>query len=64
MSSAPPNSDVGTPDYYRPCVLHVPAGKGVVKWMSGDVYEVKATTESTNGALGFIDCRVPRATAR
>ncbi|MFF8024211.1 cupin domain-containing protein [Streptomyces sp. NPDC007896] len=59
MSSAPPNNDVETPDYYRPCVLHVPAGKGVVKWMSGDVYEVKATTESTNGALGFIDCWVP-----
>ncbi|WP_329530036.1 cupin domain-containing protein [Streptomyces sp. NBC_01450] len=59
MSSAPPISDAETPDYYRPCVLHVPAGKGVVKWMSGDVYEIKATAESTNGAMGFIDCWVP-----
>src|SRR5690242_11734472 len=59
MSSAPPNSDTKTPDPYRPCVSHVPAGEGVVKWMSGDVYEIKATAESTNGALGFIDCRVP-----
>jgi quercetin dioxygenase-like cupin family protein len=59
MSSAPPNSDTETPDYYRPRVMHVPAGKGVVKWMSGDVYETMATAESTNGALGFTDCWVP-----
>jgi quercetin dioxygenase-like cupin family protein len=59
MTSASPTSDAETPDYYRPRVMHVPAGKGVVKWMSGDVYETIATAESTNGALGFTDCRVP-----
>ena len=32
---------------------------GVTKWVSGDVYEIKATAESTNGSLGFIDARVP-----
>ena len=59
MSSVSVDDDAQAPDYYQPCVLHIPAGKGVVKWMSGDVYEVKATAESTNGALGFIDCWVP-----
>ena len=59
MGSTPLNNGVETPDYYRPCVVHVAAEKGVVKWMSGDVYEIKATAESTNGSLGFIDCWVP-----
>ena len=59
MSSAPPNSDAETLDYYRPRVQHVPAGKGVVKWMSGDVYETMATAASTDGVLGFTDCWVP-----
>lgn len=58
-TTTPPNSDVETPDDYRPCVMHIPAEKGVVKWMSGDAYEIKATAESTNGSLGFIDCWVP-----
>ncbi|MFB8129984.1 MULTISPECIES: cupin domain-containing protein [Streptomyces] len=59
MSSAPPDSSTATPDYHRPRVLHVPAEKGVVKWMSGDVYETMATADSTNGALGFTVCWVP-----
>ena len=59
MSSAPPNSDAETADYFRPRVMHVPAGKGVVKWMSGDVYETLAPADSTNGVLGFTDCWVP-----
>ncbi|MGH1553556.1 hypothetical protein ACRAWF_20980 [Streptomyces sp. L7] len=37
-------------DYHRPRVLHVPAEKGVVKWMSGDVYETLATADDTGGA--------------
>lgn len=59
MSSAPPDNSTATPDYHRPRVLHVPAEKGVVKWMSGDVYETMATADSTNGALGFTVCWVP-----
>jgi len=59
MSSAPTNIDEETPDYYRPRVTHVPAGKGVVKWMSGDVYETMATAGSTGGALGVTVCWVP-----
>jgi len=47
------------PDHYQPRALHVPAGKGIVKWVSGDVYEMKATAETTNGSLGFVDARVP-----
>lgn len=40
-------------------VLHVPAGEGVVKWVSGDIYTVKATKSSTRGALGFVEAVVP-----
>jgi mannose-6-phosphate isomerase-like protein (cupin superfamily) len=47
------------PGYNVPRALHVPAGKGLTKWVSGDVYEIKATAEATNGSLSFIDARVP-----
>ncbi|WP_019073341.1 cupin domain-containing protein [Streptomyces hokutonensis] len=59
MTTALPNDGAETADYYRPRVLHVPAEKGVVKWMSGDVYETLATADSTGGALGFTVCWVP-----
>ena len=59
MSLVLPNEDAESVHYYAPRALHVPAGTGVTKWVSGDVYEVKATAESTNGSLGFIDARVP-----
>lgn len=59
MSSIPQNGDIEAPDCLRPRVMHVPAGHGVVKWMSGDVYETLAPAESTGGALGFTDCWVP-----
>jgi len=59
MNSIPPNSEADTADYHRPRVMHVPAGQGVVKWMSGDVYETMAPAKTTNGALGFTDCWVP-----
>jgi mannose-6-phosphate isomerase-like protein (cupin superfamily) len=40
--------------YYTPRVVHVPAGKGTVKWMSGDVYETMATAESTDESFYLI----------
>jgi mannose-6-phosphate isomerase-like protein (cupin superfamily) len=39
--------------------LFVPAGAGLTKWVSGDVYTLKATAETTNGALGFVEASVP-----
>ncbi|MET7567540.1 cupin domain-containing protein [Streptomyces sp. NPDC005492] len=64
MSSAPSNNDTETKDpqtadYLRPRVMHVPAEKGIVKWMSGDVYSTLAPADSTGGILGFTDCRLP-----
>jgi quercetin dioxygenase-like cupin family protein len=59
MNSIPPSTDDRPSDYHVPRVLHVPAGQGVVKWMSGDVYETMAPAPSTNGVLGFTDCWVP-----
>ena len=59
MASIPSDSGAQTPDYFEPRVLHVPAGQGVVKWMSGDVYETMAPAKSTGGVLGFTDCWVP-----
>ncbi|MFG1605350.1 cupin domain-containing protein [Actinoplanes sp. NPDC049265] len=40
-------------------VLHVPAAEGVVKWMSGDVYTIKAARSDTNGTLSFVHAIVP-----
>ncbi|MBL7257594.1 cupin domain-containing protein [Paractinoplanes lichenicola] len=40
-------------------VLHVPAGEGLVKWMSGDVLTFKATKAETNGSLAFMEALVP-----
>ncbi|BCJ50080.1 hypothetical protein Asp14428_15550 [Actinoplanes sp. NBRC 14428] len=40
-------------------VLHVPAEEGLVKWVSGDIYTIKATKSSTGGALGFVEAVVP-----
>jgi quercetin dioxygenase-like cupin family protein len=39
--------------------LYVPAGGGITKWFSGDVYTVKATAADTNGSLGAVDASVP-----
>jgi mannose-6-phosphate isomerase-like protein (cupin superfamily) len=39
--------------------LYAPAGTGETKWLSGDVYTIKASAETTNGALGFIEASVP-----
>lgn len=59
MSSVSPDNGTDTPDYFRPRVMHVPAEKGLVKWMSGDVYVTLAQAGSTDGAVGFTDCWVP-----
>lgn len=39
--------------------LYVPAGEGITKWFSGDVYTVKATAANTNGSFGAVDASVP-----
>lgn len=39
--------------------LYAPAGTGETKWVSGDVYTIKATAETTNGAFGLIEGSVP-----
>jgi quercetin dioxygenase-like cupin family protein len=39
--------------------LHVPAGNGVTKWFSGDIYTVKATAADTGGSIGAVDASVP-----
>lgn len=40
-------------------LLHVPAGEGLVKWVSGDEYTMKATKARTAGSLAFIEAVVP-----
>src|SRR5262245_40491275 len=40
-------------------VLYVPAGEGLTKWVSGDIYTMKATKEETGGSLSFIEAIVP-----
>jgi mannose-6-phosphate isomerase-like protein (cupin superfamily) len=40
-------------------VLHVTADQGQVKWVSGDVYTIKATKASTDGSLAFVEAVVP-----
>ena len=59
MSIFLPNEGSDRPDHNVPRAVHVPAGKGLTKWVSGDVYELKATGETTNGSLSFVDAWVP-----
>jgi quercetin dioxygenase-like cupin family protein len=40
-------------------LLHVPAGEGLTKWVSGDEYTMKATKARTAGSLAFIEATVP-----
>lgn len=42
-----------------PRVVHVPAGEGEALWTVGDTYTYKATSETTNGALFFMEASVP-----
>ena len=39
--------------------LYTPAGTGETKWVSGDVYTIKATAETTNGVFNLIAASVP-----
>ncbi|WP_432828567.1 cupin domain-containing protein [Dactylosporangium sp. CA-092794] len=50
MSFAPDN---------RQGLLHVPAGTGLTKWVSGDIYTMKSTKAETCGSLGFVEAIVP-----
>jgi quercetin dioxygenase-like cupin family protein len=39
--------------------LHVPAGQGLTKWFSGDVYTVRLQASQTNGSVGIVEASVP-----
>ena len=41
--------------------LYVPAAAGVTKWVFGDTYTVKLTSQLTNGSLGLVEASVPSA---
>ncbi len=57
MSLVLPTSGPGDPRKHG--ALFVPAGEGMTKWVSGDVYTVKANVDTTNGSLGFVEASVP-----
>jgi quercetin dioxygenase-like cupin family protein len=57
MSLILPASDPA--DSQKQGALFVPAGAGLTKWASGDVYTMKATAETTHGSLGFVEASVP-----
>ena len=40
-------------------LLHIPAGEGLTKWVSGDEYTMKVTKAHTAGSLAFIEAIVP-----
>ncbi|MEV6606155.1 cupin domain-containing protein [Kutzneria sp. NPDC051319] len=44
---------------WRSDAIHVPAGEGIQRWVAGDTYSVKLTSEMTGGALSFIEASVP-----
>ena len=50
--------DSGTPRYPRGGI-YLPASQGVTRWVSGDVYTMKATAKETDGALGFVEASIP-----
>jgi len=45
--------------YYESGAHHIPAAAGTVKWMSGDIYNLKLTAQESNGSLSFIHAVVP-----
>jgi mannose-6-phosphate isomerase-like protein (cupin superfamily) len=47
------------PRYTTSGALHVPAGEGPTYWVSSDVYTLKATSDKTDGSLGFVEATVP-----
>lgn len=40
-------------------LLHIPAGEGLTKWVSGDEYTMKAVKATTAGSLAFVEAIVP-----
>jgi quercetin dioxygenase-like cupin family protein len=50
---------MSTTDGTRAGVGIVRAGEGPALWMGGDTYTVKASAESTAGALGLIEASIP-----
>ncbi|GIH24386.1 hypothetical protein Aph01nite_26960 [Acrocarpospora phusangensis] len=59
MSLPPQISGQDDPQYVQRGAIHVPAGEGITKWMSGDVYTMKLTATQGSGALGFIEASIP-----
>jgi len=47
------------PRYTKSGAIYVAAGAGLTKWLSGDVYTIKASRESTSGSLGVVEATVP-----
>ncbi|MEU5382008.1 MULTISPECIES: hypothetical protein [unclassified Streptomyces] len=45
--------DTDDPRWTKRGAIHVPAGEGITKWVSDNVYSVKAHTDITDGHLGF-----------
>ena len=52
-------TDPADPRFTRRGALHIPAGEGLTKWVSGDTYTVKITGPESNGSLGFVEAVVP-----
>ena len=40
-------------------LLYVPPGEGLIKWVSGDIYVIKAAKGDTGGSLSFIEAVIP-----
>jgi mannose-6-phosphate isomerase-like protein (cupin superfamily) len=57
--SAEPTASAKDPRYTRTGLMHVPAGQGPTYWVSGDVYTLKSSRDTTDGALGFVEASVP-----
>lgn len=47
------------PRYHRQDGIYVPAGEGVSKWVSGDVYTIKVSGKESGGALGLAEASIP-----
>jgi mannose-6-phosphate isomerase-like protein (cupin superfamily) len=52
-------ADNEDPRYTRSGAVYVPPGEGRTTWFSGDTYTIKASRDSTNGSLGFVEATVP-----
>jgi quercetin dioxygenase-like cupin family protein len=50
-------SEIGA--HYPSGAHHVPASAGTVKWLSGDVYSIKLTSEQSHGSLSFVHAVIP-----